>query len=66
MFGHFTAKSRIFLVRALAERLVYGAVQPAEFCPIGIAAEVAFLVGSVTEVAMRVTVPPEGMADGEV
>lgn len=44
----------------------YGAVQPVEFWPIGIGGEVAFLVGSVTDVAVTVTVPPVGTVAGEV
>ena len=46
--------------------VLYGAVQPAEFWPIAMAGDVALLVGSVTEVAVRVTVPPVGTAAGEV
>jgi len=53
-------------VRTLFEHQAYGAVQPAEFWPIGMAADVAFLVGSVTEVAVSVTVPPVGAVGGEV
>jgi len=41
-------------------------MQPSEVAPIVMGVETAFLVGSVTEVAVRVTVPPVGMAAGEV
>ena len=46
--------------------MVYGATQPSEVVPIVMGVEVAFLVGSVTEVAVRVTVAPVGIDGGEV
>lgn len=43
-----------------------GAVQPDEVNPMVMGEEVTLLVGSVTEVAVRVTVFPVGMVAGEV
>ena len=44
----------------------YGSEQPEEVDPIAMGDEETLLVGSVTEVAVSVTVPPEGAVAGDV
>jgi len=44
----------------------HGAKQPDEVEPMGMGDELTLFVGSVTEVAVRVTVPPEGATAGDV
>lgn len=55
-----------FRQRMLFRHHAQGAVQPDEVDPMAMGDELTLLVGSVTEVAVKVTVPPEGATAGEV